>query len=122
MIEADFACQTSGSVAEFAGADQGTDTSLGDNADPVVVPVEDIGSSVGPEGQIKGQLEGGFVQCCDCGSFSCYAGTGVGRDPSVGSGVDVGRGRIAREQSKNTEKVCEVGHGVARVIRRMRWL
>ena len=85
MIEADLARSAGRGVAEFAGADQGADAAVGDHADAVVVPVEDVEPPVGTIGQILRQVEERLTQRWFFGAFARVAGAGKGFDAFVGA-------------------------------------
>ena len=103
VVEANLARGAGGRVAEFAVADQGTDTALGNDADAVVVPIEDIGALVGAEGQVERQIELRFAQRSRIGAFACFAGPGIGFDAAVRTAVAASGRRAAGAEGQGGE-------------------
>ena len=117
MVETNFTRPAGRGVAEFAGADQSSDAVVGDHADAVVVPVEDVEPAVGTVGQVLRQVEVRLPRRRFFRAFARVAGAGKGFDASVG--VARGRGRFpAGEQGEGDEQERGVDHG--KTTRRMR--
>ena len=95
MVKADLQGRAGGGVAQFAGADHGAHPALVDEADPVVVPVEDIGAPVGAEGQVLGQVETRLEQGDIVGPLTGLTVAGEGCDAGVRTRLDSGGGRAA---------------------------
>ena len=71
-------------VAELAGADHGVHGVGVDAADAVVVPVEDVGQLVGPDGDVLREVEVGATRVQALGSEAGEAGADERADPAGG--------------------------------------